>query len=76
MQLGELVTVTGFELLKQVSSSETPRKHYWNIVTAKKSTKKIIKMLKNPMKIVPYQRRASFLHILRLMLAVWLSLLL
>lgn len=76
MQLGELVTVTGFELLKQVSSSETPRKHYLNIVTAKKSTKKIIKMLKNPMKIVPYQRIASFLHILRLMLAVWLSLLL
>lgn len=53
MQSGELVTITGFELLKQVSSSETPRKHYWNIVTAKKSTKKIIKMLKNPMKIVP-----------------------
>ena len=46
MQSGELVTITGFELLKQASSSETPRKHYWNIVTAKKSTKKIIKMLK------------------------------
>ena len=46
MQSGELVTVTGFELLKQASSSETLRKHYWNIVTAKKSTKKIIKMLK------------------------------
>lgn len=54
MQLGELVIVIGFELLKQVSSLEIFWKYYWNIVIVKKSMKKIIKMLKNLMKIVLY----------------------